>query len=287
MTSKQNAASLADQKIISLAFRNLCLARELVLPNAWDAASAICLARAGAPAIATTSAGIAWAAGVHDGGGLGPGDAIAALIKIVQATDLPVTADIENGYFLDEPGLIRIIQQVLDLGVVGINVEDSNRSQLMDADAQADRIAIIRQTADRYGVSLFINARVDTAFFGSSDPAERDADSIRRAEKYIDAGADGIFVPGVTDLPTISRLAGNLSVPLNIMTGPGCPSVRDLLAAGAGRITTGMAGALACYEVIEASARELLQEGTYDRLSPALDFSSFNAAMMGAKLTSR
>ncbi len=283
MTSEQKVAPItrttAEQKTMAWTFRNLCLARDLVLPNAWDAASAVCIARAGAPAVATASAGIAWAAGAPDGGGLSADDAISALTKIVQATNLPVTADIENGYSHDGPGLIRFIHQVLNLGVVGINVEDSHDAQLMEATAQAERVAIIRQTADSYGVSLFINARVDTAFFGSPDQAERDADSIRRSARYIDAGADRIFIPGVTDLPTVSHLAKSVSVPLNIMAGPGSPAAHELLEAGAGRVTTGMSGALAAYEAIEASARELIEEGTYIRLSPALDFSSFNSSM--------
>lgn len=260
-------------------FRELCAQRSLVLPNAWDAASAVCATRAGAPAIATTSAGVAWASGVSDGGGLKREQALKALADIVRITDLPVTADIEHGYEEKHPELIDFIKDILNLGVVGINIEDSRDGRLVEAAHQAKRVAVIRAAAESLGVDLFINARVDTAFFGPIDTTERDAECLFRAASYIDAGADGIFVPGVIDLPTVTNLAATLSVPLNIMVGPGSPSVRALLDAGAGRITTGMAGALAAYAQIESAAQELLQHGTYDSLTPSLDFGQFNASM--------
>lgn len=260
-------------------FRALCAARNLVLPNAWDAASAVCAARAGASAIATTSAGIAWAHGVRDGGGLSPDQALTALAVIARITDLPVTADLEDGYEDDTPKLADLIRRVLDLGVVGINIEDSHDGVLIDASRQSRRIEATRAAAEATGVDLFINARVDTAFFGPSDSLQRDDECLARAQSYVDAGADGIFVPGVVDLPTVTKLANALSVPLNIMVGPGSPTVQDLLHAGAGRITTGMAGASAAYARVEANARELLQQGTHDGLSPAQDFAQFNAAM--------
>ncbi|GAB3543477.1 isocitrate lyase/phosphoenolpyruvate mutase family protein [Arthrobacter tecti] len=256
----------------------MCDRKDLVLPNAWDAASAICIARAGASAIATTSAGIAWAAGVPDGGCLHPDQAIAALSNIVKATDLPVTADLENGYYPEDAGLNRLIDRVLDLGVAGINVEDSRAAQLLDAGTQAARIATVRRAADRTGAQLFINARIDAVLLGVGDPIEQ---ALSRAARYVEAGADGIFVPGVTDLPTVTHLAENLSVPLNVMVTPGSPTTGELLKSGAGRVTIGMAGALAAYALIEDSAGELLTTGTYDALQPALDFSTFNSALAG------
>lgn len=247
----------------SAVFRALCNQRSLVLPNVWDAASAVCAARAGAPAIATTSAGVAWAHGVHDGGGLKRGQALQALADITPVTDLPVTADIEYGYEAEDLRLADFVKEVLTLGVVGVNIEDSYNGSLVDAAHQAQRITVVRAAAESVGVDLFINARVDTAFFGPSDAEQRDAECLSRAALYIDAGADGIFVPGITDLPTVTSLADALSVPLNIMVGPGSPSVRALLDAGVGRITTGMAGALAAYAQIESAAQELLRHGTY------------------------
>lgn len=273
-----NPSSTAPTNIAAT-FRDLCNERSLVLPNAWDAASAVCAARAGAVAIASTSAGVAWAHGVRDGGGLTREQALRALANIARVTDLPVTADLEYGYEEEDPKLADLIKEVLNLGVVGINIEDSHDGDLVNAALQARGIAVIRTTAESAGVDLFINARVDTAFFGPNDTAQRDAECLSRAASYIDAGADGIFVPGIVDLPTVRNLADSLSVPLNIMVGPGSPSVRALLDAGAKRITTGMAGALAAYAHIESVAHELLQHGTYDGLSPAQDFGQFNTFM--------
>jgi 2-methylisocitrate lyase-like PEP mutase family enzyme len=273
-----NTSSLT-QTDSTVTFRALCDQRSLVLPNAWDAASAVCAARAGAPAIATTSAGVAWAHGVPDGGGLRREQALQSLADIARVTNLPVTADIEYGYEEEDSKLADFIKEVLDLGVVGVNIEDSDAGGLVGAAHQARRITVIRIAADSFGVDLFINARVDTAFFGPTDTTQRDIECLSRAASYIDAGADGIFIPGISDAPTVTNLAGALSVPLNVMVGPGSPSVRALLDAGAGRITTGMAGALAAYAQIESAAHELLQHGTYDSLSPAQDFGQFNASM--------
>lgn len=263
----------------SAVFRSLCAAKALVLPNAWDAASAVCAARAGAPAIATTSAGIAWAHGVRDGGGLTSEQAVRALAALTRVTDLPVTADLEHGYEQEDSKLADLIREVLDFGVVGINLEDSYDGKLVDASVQAQRIGVVRAVAESVGIDLFINARIDTAFFGPTDAEQRDAECLSRAGSYVDAGADGVFVPGVVDLPTVTKLAAALTVPLNVMIGPGSPTVQALLDAGAGRITTGMAGALAAYAQVESAAQELLQYGTYNGLSPAQDFGQFNASM--------
>jgi 2-methylisocitrate lyase-like PEP mutase family enzyme len=201
------------------------------------------------------------------------------LTAIATVTDLPLTADLEDGYEQDDSRLTAFIQKVLDVGVAGINIEDSSGGTLVEMSSQARRIEVIRAAADSIGADLFINARVDTAFYGSSDAAQRDAECLKRAYTYVAAGADGIFVPGIDDLPTVSTLSTALPVPLNIMVGPGSPVVAELLDAGAGRITTGMAGALAAYAQVEQAAQNLLRLGTYEALSPALDFGQFDASM--------
>ncbi len=204
---------------------------------------------------------------------------MAAIAAIARVTDLPITADLENGYEQDDSKLITLIKDLLSLGVVGINVEDSHNGVLIEPLSQAHRIEIVRSAAESVGVDLFINARVDTAFYGSPDNVQRDSECLERAMTYIAASADGVFVPGVVDLPTVKTMATALPVPLNTMVGPGSPTVAELLGAGAGRITTGVAGALAAYARIETAALELLRHGTYDELSPAQDFALFNASM--------
>lgn len=260
-------------------FNDLCQSRKLVVPNAWDGASAAVVTRAGAQAVATTSAGIAWAAGTSDGGGLDRDQAISAIRAVTAGTILPVSADIEHGYGETPKDLAESIELFLEAGVAGINIEDSLAGGLRRAEEQAERISLIRATAERNGVQLFINARVDTYFFGPADVEERFTQTIERSLAYVEAGADGIFVPGLGDAATISRLVSAVSVPVNIMVGPGSLSVNELLELGVGRVSLGMAGALGAYGFFEESAREMLGTGSYESLAKIPDFGEFNAMM--------
>ncbi len=278
MKTKLNS-SINESRLQAEAFSALCHSRQLVLPNAWDGASAAVVVRAGAQAVATTSAGVAWVAGTADGGGLDQDAAILAIQSIVRATKTPVSADIEHGYGESPAQLARTIERVLSAGAVGINIEDSFEGILRDSDAQCGRLEIIRSTADRLGVPLFVNARVDTFFYGSTDQDERLENTLQRASAYVRAGADGIFVPGVADEPTISLLVAGISVPLNVMVGPGSLTADTLLALGVGRVTLGMAGALGAYGALERAAKELLTTGSYDTLAGSPDFGSFNEMM--------
>jgi 2-methylisocitrate lyase-like PEP mutase family enzyme len=231
----------------------------LVLPNAWDAASARLVEKAGAEFVATTSAGVAWSLGVPDGERLEVEDAVAAIARIVRAVDVPVTADIEGGYG-DVTGTVK---RVRDVGVVGINIEDG-------AQARPDRIASAR-AADG---DLFINARIDTFLLGSGDIGE----TVTRARQYLDAGADGIFVPGVVDGDVIAELVGKIDAPLNVMAGVGAPSVAELAGLGVRRVSVGAAIPMAAYSLVAEAAREILRLGTYDRTRAQLTHGELNSA---------
>lgn len=252
----------------------------LVLPNAWDAASARLVEDAGAAAIATTSAGVAWSLGAADGDRLGRDHALELLARVVAAVDVPVTADIERGYATDPEEVAETIRGVLDAGAVGVNIEDaypSASSPLRPVGEQADRISAARRAADGVGVPLFINARIDTYLMADGDPATRLANTVARAAAYVAAGADGIFVPGVTDPATVSALASGVEAPLNVLAGPGAPAVDELVKLGVVRISVGAAIALAAYAVVRRAARDLLKNGTYASLSEALDYAEVNA----------
>lgn len=132
---------------------------------------------------------------------------------------------------------------------------------------QCQRIKIIRTTADRLGIPLFINARVDTYFYGPDERDERFQATRARAGAYVRAGADGAFVPGVTDESTIFLLVVGISVPWSIMVGSGSLTVKTLLDLGVGHVTLGMSGALGAYSSLEQTAKELLTTGTYEYLS--------------------
>jgi 2-methylisocitrate lyase-like PEP mutase family enzyme len=218
----------------------------LVLPNAWDAASARLVERAGAEAVATTSAGVAWSLGVPDGDRLDPDEAVAAVARIVRVVDVPVTADVESGY----GDVARTVRGVRDAGAVGINIEDGPSSR-------PQRIAEARAAG---GNALFVNARIDTFLMSVGGVEE----TVSRALAYLDAGADGVFVPGVVDEEVVAELVARIPAPLNVMAGPGAPSVAVLAKLGVRRVSVGPALAMAAYSVAAAAAAEVLGDGTYE-----------------------
>ncbi|WP_327580507.1 isocitrate lyase/phosphoenolpyruvate mutase family protein [Nonomuraea sp. NBC_00507] len=244
----------------------------LVLPNAWDAASAAVIEGAGAQAIATTSAGVSWANGAPDAHGLSRERMAAAVGRIVAAVSVPVTADIEGGY----GDVAATVRAVIEAGAVGVNLEDSGGAPLLSPKDQARRIAEAREAADAAGVDVFINARTDVYLAGI--PGDQPAEVEERARVYADAGADGLFVPGLLDLDAIARLAGG-PLPLNVMAGPGAPAVAELAAAGVTRVSVGSAIAQSAYACAARAAAELLGAGTYDTLADGLDYGGLNAAL--------
>jgi 2-methylisocitrate lyase-like PEP mutase family enzyme len=249
----------------------------LVLPNAWDAASARVIEEAGAAAVATTSSGVAWALGAADGNHADRDEVLRALARIVAAVDIPVSADIEGGYADDPEGVAETIRGVLAAGAVGINIEDSQGPALRDTAEQSARIAAARTAADEAGVPLFIHARTDTYLRGAGGLPE----TLARATAYLAAGASGIFVPGVTAPALVADLASAIDAPLGILTGPGAPPVPELAAAGPARISIGGALAESAYALVRRAARELLERGTYDSLVEAIAYGEFNALMRG------
>ncbi|MGW3467102.1 isocitrate lyase/PEP mutase family protein [Saccharopolyspora sp. NPDC000995] len=250
----------------------------LVLPNAWDSASARLVEDAGATAVATTSAGVAWSLGAADGNALDRSLAIELIARVAAAVDLPVTADIESGFAENPDGVGETIRLVLDAGAIGVNIEDGVGASLRPVDEQVARIAAARAAADAAQIPLFINARTDPFLRPvHDDPAERLRDAIARAAAYAEAGADGIFVPGTTDVAVLSELATNIQRPLNVLAGPGAPTVAELAEAGAARISLGAAVAQAAYAVARRGIREALEHGRYDTIADAVDYSDLNA----------
>ncbi|MGP3964208.1 isocitrate lyase/phosphoenolpyruvate mutase family protein [Nonomuraea sp. 3N208] len=165
---------------------------------------------------------------------------------------------------------------VIEAGAVGVNLEDSGGAPLLSPKDQARRIVEARAAADAAGVDVFINARTDVYLVGI--PGDQPAEVEERARVYADAGADGLFVPGLLDLDVIARLAGG-PLPLNVMAGPGAPAVAELAAAGVARVSVGSAIAQSAYACAARAAAELLGAGTYDTLADGLDYGGLNAAL--------
>ncbi|MGZ4698409.1 MAG: isocitrate lyase/PEP mutase family protein [Oryzihumus sp.] len=248
----------------------------LVLPNAWDVASARLVEEAGASAVATTSAGLSWSWGVADGEHLGLERILDLTRRVVDAVDVPVTTDLEAGYAQDLDGLARNVRAVLDAGAVGVNVEDGLAGGLRPVAEQAARIAALRQEA---GAGLFVNARTDTYWRAVGEAEGRLDETVRRAEAYLEAGASGIFVPGIKDRGVIEGLVARIPAPVNILVGPGSPTIPELADLGVARASAGSAIALAAYGHVRRAAAELLGAGTYTELAGAADYPTMNALL--------
>lgn len=238
----------------------------LLLANAWDAASARIVEDAGAPAVATTSGGVAWSHGVADGDFLGREAAVDAVRRICAAVSTPVTADVESGYADSPDGVSRAVAEVVAAGAVGINIEDGQpdpQQPLRDSAAQAERITAARAAAQTAGVPLFVNARIDTYLRVHGDPDTRLSRTLERAEAYMQAGASGIFVPGVADADTVGALVAGIDAPVNILAGPGSPTVKQLAALGAARVSLGSTIAVSAYALVRRASRALYVSGSY------------------------
>ncbi|WP_328351978.1 isocitrate lyase/phosphoenolpyruvate mutase family protein [Streptomyces sp. NBC_00445] len=259
------------------AFRALHVpGRPLVLPNAWDTASACLVEDAGAAAVATTSAGLAWELGAPDGDRLERDAAMEAVARIAAAVDVPVSADIESGYAQDPAGVADTVRAVLAAGAVGVNIEDAlygaGEGPLRPVAEQAERIAAAREAADTAGVPLYVNARIDTFLRGAGGVDL----TLERAAAFLAAGADGIFVPGAVEPGTVKLLADGIDAPLNVMAGPGAPPVPELAALGAARVSVGSGITQAAHALVRRATRELLTAGTYDSLTDGLDYGELN-----------
>lgn len=251
----------------------------LVLPNAWDAGSAAVIAAAGAKAIATTSGGVAWSLGRTDGHGLTREEMVDQVRRIAGAVNVPVTADVEGGYGPAPEDVAKTVKAVVEVGAVGVNIEDSRApgGPLFHVQEQAERLRAGRAAAERAGLpNLVINVRTDVFLFGIGEPENRLDDVIARAAVYAEAGADCLFVPGLIDLEPLAFLVKATSLPVNVMAWPGAPTVAEFQAAGVRRVSLGTAVTQSAYTVAQRAAVEALTKGTYHELGGALDFGTLN-----------
>jgi 2-methylisocitrate lyase-like PEP mutase family enzyme len=237
----------------------------LILFNAWDAASAKAIAKT-SPAIATSSGAVASALGYADGENV-PLDMVTGLVsRITAAVSVPVSIDLEAGYGDTPDAAATSAAGILQAGAVGINIEDGlsgGKRQLVSAELHAAKIKAVRDTAQELGIRLFINARTDPFLlkFGSPDDCLNEA--ARRAKVYADAGADGIFVPGLTDLALIETFVRLAPLPVNIMVTQGVPEITDLARVGVRRVSLGPWPMMAAMRVIGQAAAAVAASKQY------------------------
>ena len=241
----------------------------LVLPNAWDAASARIVAAAGFPVIATSSSGCAAVFGYADGQRIPRSEMTFLLGKIVASVDIPVTADMEAGY--ESP--VRSALDVIAAGAVGLNLEDMVTGELLPLAHQVEKIRAVRATADSSGVPLVINARTDIFLAQHGDSATRFERMVERLNAYREAGADSLFAPGVSDLETMARLVKSVNGPVNILATAGSPTLAEMQRLGVARVSLGSGPSRLALGALRRFAGTLRDDGIFASLSEAIPFS--------------
>jgi 2-methylisocitrate lyase-like PEP mutase family enzyme len=274
---------MADKMLIEKAGRLRALhvpGRPLVLPNAWDAGTAKLIAAEGFPAIATTSAGVAFAYGVPDGEAIASVDMLEACRRMAAAVKVPVTADVEAGYGPEPKYVAETVKALLGAGVVGGNFEDSSEvhgGTLFDLDLATARITAGRKAAEAAGVPFVINGRTD-ALMRIREPEQAFAETVKRLNAYRKAGADCLFAPFTADPGVIGRLVKAVEGPLNIILQPTI-TVAEMAKLGVARISLGGHLARAALAVVRRAARELKEHGTAQFAREGLDYRELQKLM--------
>jgi 2-methylisocitrate lyase-like PEP mutase family enzyme len=239
----------------------------LVLPNAWDVASARIFEQAGFGAIGTTSAGIAASLGYREPERISRDEMLQTVKRIIDSVQLPVSVDIEAGYSSTSEGVGETVKMMCHAGAVGINLEDSpgiDDQPLQEIEAQVERIKVARQAAQLMNCPLVINARTDIYLFGVGNPETRFGEVVKRANAYLNAGADCVFVPGVGDSKIIASLVNEIHGPINILANTGVPAIQQLQELGVARVSLGSGPMRATLGLIRRISQELFTSGTYD-----------------------
>jgi 2-methylisocitrate lyase-like PEP mutase family enzyme len=253
--------------------------RLLVLPNAWDVASAKVIEAVGASAVATSSAGVAYALGYPDGQRISREEMLDMVRRIAAAVQVPVSADVEAGYGDTEEAASATARAVVAAGAVGMNLEDSGESgELLALDLQLARIRAVRSASEAAGVPLVLNARTDAFAARALAGEARVGEAVRRGNAFLAAGADCVFVPFVSDQEIIARLAREIRGPLNILASPASPPLGDLERIGVRRVSVGSTIARAAYGLARSSAVELLR-GRYPDLASAIPYAELQALL--------
>jgi 2-methylisocitrate lyase-like PEP mutase family enzyme len=254
----------------------------LVLPNVWDGVSARLFEAEGFSAVGTTSAGVAATLGYPDGGVVPPREMIEAVARIARAVDVPVTADIEHAYGTTPDAVADVVLRVIAAGAVGVNVEDCvpGASDLVPLSIQTDKIAAIVKAATTSGVPVVINARTDGFLRGMGAGESRLTTTIERGRAFLNAGADCVFVPGVTDRDTIAALVQGIGGPINVLAVAGSLPVSELQRLGVARVSLGSGPMRATLAVVRDIAHQLKTAGTYGAFTDrAISYDDVNELM--------
>ncbi|MGN6529833.1 MAG: isocitrate lyase/PEP mutase family protein [Burkholderiaceae bacterium] len=249
----------------------------LLLANCWDAGSARLAQEAGARAVATSSAAVAWSHAWPDGDLL-PRELLLQTVRAVAgAVTLPVTVDVEGGFSDDPAAVGELVGAVVEAGAVGINIEDGSAEPAL----LAAKIAAAREAGKARGVDLFVNARTDVFLRGLAEPGRRVAEVLAREARYREAGASGIFVPGITDAGEIAAVVAGARLPLNVMARPGMMPIAQLRELGVRRYSAGSGISELVNGLVAALMRSFVDEGRIEAPAAleAMGYSELNKVM--------
>ena len=257
--------------------------RIVALPNAWDAVSARILEEAGHPAIATSSAAVAFSLAYPDGQRISTDEMLEVVGRIARAVRVPVTADMESGYGTTVQDMMETAKAVVAAGAIGMNLEDvtgDDESSLVEISLQQEKIRAIREASSLLGVPLVLNARTDIYLMPIGEASTRFERTVERLRAYRQAGADCVFAPGVSDQDTIAKLVKAIAAPLNILASANCSSLAELEKMGVARVSAGSAVMRATLGLVRRIAKDWMERGTYDSLfDGAVPFADLNRFM--------
>ncbi len=257
--------------------------RMLVLSNAWDVVSARILEECGHPAIATSSAAVAFSRGYPDGQRISRGEMLEVVGRIARAVRIPVTADLEAGYGTTVKDMAETVKAAIEAGAIGMNLEDvtgDDERSHVDLALQVEKIRAIRETAKSLGVPFVLNARTDVYLMPIGEVAARFERTVERLCAYRDAGADCVFAPGVSDRDTIAKLVKAVEAPLNILATPACPPLAELEKIGVARVSAGSGIMRAAMGTVQRIGKEMLEARSCETLfAGAISYADLNGMM--------
>ena len=236
--------------------------RLLFLPNAWDVVSARILEECGHPAIATSSAAVAFSLGYPDGQRISRDEMLEVAGRIARAVEIPVTADLEAGYGTTVKDMVETVKAAISAGVVGMNLEDvtgDDESSLVDLPLQVDKIRAICETAKSLGVPFVLNARTDIYLMPVGPESTRFERTVERLRAYRDAGASCLFAPCLYDRVTIAKLVKAVEAPVNILANPACPPIAELEKIGVARVSAGSGIMRATLGLVRRIGKDMLE----------------------------
>ncbi len=258
--------------------------RLLLLPNAWDVVSARILEECGHPAIATSSAAVAFSLGYPDGQRISREEMLEVARRIARAVDVPVTADLEAGYGTTAKDMVETVEAAIEAGVIGMNLEDvtgDEEGSCVDLPLQVEKIRAVSDAAKALGVPFVLNARTDIYLMPIGPEATRFERTVERLRAYRDAGASCLFAPGVYDRETIAKLVNAVEAPLNILASPACPPIAELERIGVARVSAGSGLMRAALGLVRRIGKEMIESGSCETMfAGSIPHAELNRMMM-------